>query len=297
MKTKLFILYSILIITLSTSLAFILPVILENEIIDEVKLSSIIITRMTAINIAPAMHFNDDEALIEALDATYINKQLEYIVIESRDEKIIYSDIKSDLNKSDYKIGQKLEISPKGMIIKTSEVIFIDDIELGKLYIGFSMVDHKQQILKFQQMIIAMSAAILFVGLITSWLISNFFVKPLAEITKVMKSIGDHNLSERVELHTNDEIGELAASFNNMVDKLEKAVEKTKELNLSLSEKADELSETVATKDKFFSIIAHDLRGPLGGFRNVTRLLQNSAYEFSMDEVKQFIEILKDSSD
>ncbi len=296
-KTKLFILYSILIITLSTSLAIILPVILENEIIDEVKLSSIIITRMTAINIAPAMHFNDDEALIEALDATYINKQLEYIVIESRDEKIIYSDIKSDLNKSDYKIGQKLEISPKGMIIKTSEVIFIDDIELGKLYIGFSMVDHKQQILKFQQMIIAMSAAILFVGLITSWLISNFFVKPLAEITKVMKSIGDHNLSERVELHTNDEIGELAASFNNMVDKLEKAVGKTKELNLSLSEKADELSATVATKDKFFSIIAHDLRGPLGGFRNVTRLLQNIAYEFSMDEVKQFIEILKDSSD
>ena len=43
----------------------------------------------------------------------------------------------------------------------------------------------------------------------------------------------------------------------------------------------DNINELNATKDKFFSIIAHDLKNPLGSFRELTKLLYDSHSDFS----------------
>jgi two-component system sensor histidine kinase/response regulator len=40
-----------------------------------------------------------------------------------------------------------------------------------------------------------------------------------------------------------------------------------------LMEQSIELQKLIATKDKFFSILAHDLRGPIGGFMGITDIL------------------------
>ncbi|MEK7720455.1 MAG: response regulator [Bacteroidota bacterium] len=54
-----------------------------------------------------------------------------------------------------------------------------------------------------------------------------------------------------------------------------------------LQEQSKKLQELVATKDKFFSIIAHDLRGPLGGFMSLTELLADESFEFTPAEQKE----------
>ncbi|MDP2235606.1 MAG: histidine kinase N-terminal 7TM domain-containing protein [Bacteroidales bacterium] len=41
-----------------------------------------------------------------------------------------------------------------------------------------------------------------------------------------------------------------------------------------------------AEKDKLFSIIAHDLRGPIGAFINLTELFMDDSFEMSSDEMK-----------
>jgi signal transduction histidine kinase len=46
------------------------------------------------------------------------------------------------------------------------------------------------------------------------------------------------------------------------------------EKNINLSNLNNELNEANATKDKFFSIISHDLKNPLGAIRNYTELLK-----------------------
>jgi len=56
-----------------------------------------------------------------------------------------------------------------------------------------------------------------------------------------------------------------------------------------LADKSEEVNKLIAARDKFFAIIAHDLRGPLGGFMALTEILADSAYELPEDEKKKMI--------
>ena len=58
-----------------------------------------------------------------------------------------------------------------------------------------------------------------------------------------------------------------------------------------------QLTEINATKDKFFSIIAHDLRNPIGSFRNVVELLHDDYNSFDEEERMEFLGMLKKSSE
>lgn len=91
----------------------------------------------------------------------------------------------------------------------------------------------------------------------------------------------------------------LAASLDEVRHKkkmLRKQADELDELNLELISRNNKLNELNATKDKFFAIIAHDLRNPLGNFRQVTKLLSDSFQEFSEEEKIEFLQLLKESS-
>lgn len=57
-----------------------------------------------------------------------------------------------------------------------------------------------------------------------------------------------------------------------------------------------ELAETNATKDKFFSIIAHDLRNPFATLKGFVDLLKRNYHKYSADELAQIINYLDSSS-
>jgi two-component system, sensor histidine kinase and response regulator len=56
------------------------------------------------------------------------------------------------------------------------------------------------------------------------------------------------------------------------------------ETHIKIYKQTKILREINDTKNKFFSIIAHDLRGPLGGFMGLTELIANSSRSFSIEE-------------
>ncbi len=74
--------------------------------------------------------------------------------------------------------------------------------------------------------------------------------------------------------------------------RLEKEVQdRTAELaeaNEVLSENAKKLKQLNATKDKFFSIIGHDLKNPLSILITSTEILANPSYELSKEETLEF---------
>jgi two-component system, sensor histidine kinase and response regulator len=79
--------------------------------------------------------------------------------------------------------------------------------------------------------------------------------------------------------------------------------EKLKELNQSLTESkliieedARMLKQINAEKNKFFSIIAHDLRSPFTGLTGLTEILCNHIDDLSQEEIKNMVKMLNDSS-
>ena len=57
------------------------------------------------------------------------------------------------------------------------------------------------------------------------------------------------------------------------------------------------LNELNATKDKFFSIIAHDLKNPISNFRDMTKVLVESQDSFTKSEVSEYLSMLNNSAD
>jgi len=66
--------------------------------------------------------------------------------------------------------------------------------------------------------------------------------------------------------------------------------------SIKLREQSKELQELNASKDKFFSIIAHDLRGPLGGFMGLSEMIADTSLSFSPDEKQEMMLTLSQSA-
>ncbi len=69
-----------------------------------------------------------------------------------------------------------------------------------------------------------------------------------------------------------------------------------KKLNKKLQESEKKLLLANADKDKFFTIIAHDLKSPFNGLLGITELLASNSDNFSREEIKENLQILNEST-
>lgn len=60
--------------------------------------------------------------------------------------------------------------------------------------------------------------------------------------------------------------------------------------------KNDELSELIAEKDRFFSLVAHDLRGPFNVLLGLTQMLDDDLTNMNLDEIQSLASALKGSA-
>jgi len=81
-----------------------------------------------------------------------------------------------------------------------------------------------------------------------------------------------------------DKDGKIIKIVGTVMDITEKKLAQIK-----LEQYLEELKEANATKDKFFSIIAHDLKNPFGALKNLTEILKDMYNEFSEEEKTEII--------
>lgn len=93
------------------------------------------------------------------------------------------------------------------------------------------------------------------------------------------------NWERKINVELQDKITELNSEISKRIE-VEKALVKT----------ANKLAEANSTKDKFFSIIAHDLKNPLISFQNLSETLIADFQEMEDHELLEFFLLLRNSS-
>lgn len=127
----------------------------------------------------------------------------------------------------------------------------------------------------------------------------NFLASPFKELhsqllnlTWQAEEIANGNYQHRIDF-----MGDFSKSFNNMVETLDKKTNMLKE-ELEFREKVQEsllsyskmLEDANKSKDKFFSIIAHDLRSPFSSILGYSGLLKEDYDILTDEERKDMIE-------
>lgn len=152
--------------------------------------------------------------------------------------------------------------------------------------------------------VIAVLASVV-LSFLLNLLVAYRIAKPISRLSYQMNEMVRSNFSERVTPITNenqDEIGELTRNFNAMAAQMEKylqnIVQQAVELeehnaellavNEKLSESENSLRKVNAVKDKLFSILSHDLKGPLNTLTGFLQMLQQYTDCFTKEEIKDF---------
>ena len=134
------------------------------------------------------------------------------------------------------------------------------------------------------------------VGVGTAVIVGRQIVSPIVRLTIVAEELGRGDLSVRASAETNDEIGSLANSFNQMAAARQQAEAQRVALIKELADRNAALAELDELKDNFLSSVSHELRTPLTAIKGSAELLLDD--EGASPEVqKQFLTIINVESD
>ena len=158
-----------------------------------------------------------------------------------------------------------------------------------------------QQIRVFYGIII--TAIILSIFL--SYYLANRITQPIFKLSIAIQHIVEKNFEGDLNIvhsMSQDEIGELTQNFNAMLSELQRRLNEIKEqnqelevqneelntLNTQLSNSQNKLKNVIHIKDKFFSIISHDLRDPLSTILMFMKTLEKNIDAFDKNQIKNF---------
>ncbi|MGM1023793.1 MAG: sensor histidine kinase [Bacillota bacterium] len=128
---------------------------------------------------------------------------------------------------------------------------------------------------EFADRSIAWMIIIMIIGIGMIYFILGKVLKPITTLNTIIKGINEHNLSEKINIRSKDEVGSLADSFNIMMDRLNNSFENQKQ---------------------FAANAAHELKTPLATIKAGIQVLKMDDKP-SVDDYKENIDITEQSTE
>jgi signal transduction histidine kinase/CheY-like chemotaxis protein len=110
------------------------------------------------------------------------------------------------------------------------------------------------------------------------WVLIRRITRPLRELRNSVEAVGRGDFSQRIEVHSNDEYGELATVFNQMMENLNASHAEIQRTLERLKSTQDQLLQTekLSAIGKFVAGVAHELNNPLTGVIGFSEMLQDT---------------------
>jgi heavy metal sensor kinase len=130
----------------------------------------------------------------------------------------------------------------------------------------------------FRMVILNSSVLLLVLAGVGGWFLAGRTLKPVERITDIARGIGESDLSRRIDVESDDELGRLATTLNGMIARLEEAFVKQR---------------------RFVADASHELRTPLSVIQAESSLVlekprDHEQYRRSLEIVSQEVDYMSD---
>ncbi|WP_434685389.1 sensor histidine kinase [Pseudanabaena minima] len=169
--------------------------------------------------------------------------------------------------------------TPEGEIVYLTYPIYFGERFKGVFVVVHITTGEREEV---QDMLVAITNIMLWVLVIASviaWLTAGRILKPLQSLTKAARSISESDLTQRIVIKGNGEVMELANTFNDMMERLERAF---------------------TNQRQFTNDIGHELRTPITIIRGHLELMgddpqeQREAIALVIDELDRMASLVND---
>jgi len=191
-----------------------------------------------ALGVEIALTEQNFEGVQTAIDFAKADKRLRFVSLMQIDtvwaedsssrkvEKIVLNTYPED-----YEVSVDIT-SSDSLIVRSSP--FYTEMIVGEVVIGFTTSEIKQSITQIKKTSILASLVVFLVGLAVGYFLARKISIPVLALRNAAIKVGAGDLSQRVDMKLNDEIGELGGAFNVMVENLAEAENKIQQKNKTL---------------------------------------------------------------
>lgn len=148
--------------------------------------------------------------------------------------------------------------------VRSKTIVLVGKLPGNKLFIiekPFGIIYESSLIA--ERFIIISGLGTLIIGSIIVFFLSGRLAKPISSINKVAMEIANLNFEDKVDIKTNDEIGDLGKSINRISDKLSGTLTELWEANEKLRKDIEKERSMEKMRRRFVSSVSHELKTPI----------------------------------
>ena len=138
-----------------------------------------------------------------------------------------------------------------------------------------------------------LSAGSLALGVLIAILLAAQSVRPIEALTRGARDLAEGHLARRIELATGDEFGALAATLNQMAERLAQTISDLEASNRTLGRMNLELQQLDRMKSDLLANVSHELRTPLTAIQGYTEAMDEGLLGEVNDQQRDAFKVVR----